>query len=67
MRRHLVLAAVLSALLLTACGQKGPLYLPPEQQPPAPPAAEPADESAQTPNPEQSNAQSNAPANPDSR
>ncbi len=31
--RHLLLAGVIVALILTGCGQKGPLYLPtPEQE-----------------------------------
>lgn len=51
MRRY----AILFVFLLTACGQKGPLYLPPEQ-PPAQPAPAPTDDEP-----------ADAPANPDSR
>jgi predicted small lipoprotein YifL len=32
MRRCLALAALLAALLLAGCGQKGPLYLPDDEQ-----------------------------------
>lgn len=35
MRIRIFLAPVLLALMLSACGQKGALYIPPEQQSPA--------------------------------
>lgn len=35
MLKSMTLAPVLLALLLSACGQKGGLYIPPEQQSPA--------------------------------
>jgi predicted small lipoprotein YifL len=35
MPKRVMLVPVLLALLLSACGQKGPLYIPPEQQGPA--------------------------------
>lgn len=35
MQKLLLLATVLLALLLSACGQKGPLYIPSEQEGPA--------------------------------
>ncbi|WP_101841465.1 LPS translocon maturation chaperone LptM [endosymbiont of Ridgeia piscesae] len=36
---HLI-AGLLALLLLSACGQKGPLYLPPEAQPQVDPTTE---------------------------
>ncbi len=55
-------STLLFALLLTACGQKGPLYLPPEQS-----SAPPADEPAPAPNPEQTDVQPDSQPNPDPR
>lgn len=34
MRMHLPAALLLCLLLLNGCGQKGPLYLPKQEQPP---------------------------------
>lgn len=44
MRLHTLTGALLLAVTLTACGQKGPLYLPDEPASEAPPAADAADE-----------------------
>lgn len=35
MRKRVMLASFCLAFLLSACGQQGPLYIPPEQQSPA--------------------------------
>ncbi|HUO82948.1 MAG TPA: lipoprotein [Gammaproteobacteria bacterium] len=44
MRLHALPGALLFALALAACGQKGPLYLPDEPAAEPPPAADAADE-----------------------
>jgi len=35
--RHLAAAILAAALLLSGCGQMGPLYMPEPEHPPAPP------------------------------
>jgi len=44
MRLPTLASALLLAVTLTGCGQKGPLYLPDEPAAEAPPAADAADE-----------------------
>ncbi|WP_448510924.1 LPS translocon maturation chaperone LptM [Immundisolibacter sp.] len=43
------LAAAGLLLLLSGCGQTGPLYLPPPEAPATPPAAEPSPPASPTP------------------